>query len=311
MAWFKNLVHDEKEDKSFLTIFAGALNRTSKTSSTTTRSRAGADIILLLLLFSCLAEAQIIITPIASITDRCTKKPAEVIGSNSASVGVYSFHIRYPDVVAGGEALSRWDGAMEHSMPLTLAQSAKEPTLSRRRWSREVDGEYYTILLLDTAYSPFHPILHYGASNVQFDGTKNHKLSDLSPFSAYRGPGGVQEAPDLLANYEWIVAKQASQRYGRIMEEDMPLLADFSRQDNLGFDYAGYLSEERGVNATMIFSTSFRSGLCVDPTAIGVLIQEFLDKMEIALSSGGASATKGHFNKFVALVTSTFFILLL
>jgi len=248
------------------------------------------------------------------MTDQCnTVQTKVIVGCNSVNVPFNEFLVKYPDVVAGGEELSKWDGAMECAMPLTLEQSAKEPTLSRRISSSEVDEEYYTVLLVDTtkldttADSSFRPILHYGASNVQFDGTNDMVLSDLSPFSGYRGPGGVQGSPKVFANYELIVAKQAS---GKIVEQELQLALDYGRQgmEEFEFNYDNYLYGERGVNATMVFSKYFRSGSCVDPTTIGTIIQEFLDKMEIALSSGYPSLSS---SKITVLVTSALFVFLL
>jgi len=245
------------------------------------------------------------------MTDRCnTVKTQVVVGCNSVNSDLYSFHVKYPDVVAGGRDLSYWDGAMECAMPLTLEQSAKEPTLSRRTTTSEVDEEYYTVLLVDTtADSSFRPILHYGASNVQFDRTNDMVLSDLSPFSGYMGPGGVQGSPKLFATYEWIVAKQAS---GKIDEQELQLALEFGRQGMREdeFNYDRYLFGERGVNTTMVFSTYFRSGSCVDPTTIGTIIQEFLDKMETALSSGYPPLSSLS-SRIMALVTSALFVFLL
>eukprot|EP00555_Chaetoceros_dichaeta_P009425 CAMPEP_0198266788 /NCGR_PEP_ID=MMETSP1447-20131203/30089_1 /TAXON_ID=420782 /ORGANISM="Chaetoceros dichaeta, Strain CCMP1751" /LENGTH=327 /DNA_ID=CAMNT_0043957037 /DNA_START=116 /DNA_END=1099 /DNA_ORIENTATION=+ len=327
MTWFKNpSAVQENEDDSFrpspLSLLTDTSNSKSKTSKRSTRARRSTGVavpnllLLLLEIYCCcsyIVEAQVVLNPIASMTDRCnTVKTQAIVGCNSVNVDLYSFHVKYPDVVAGGEDLSNWDGAMECAMPLTLKQSAKEPTLSRHTTTSEVDEEYYTVLLVDTtADSSSHPILHYGASNVQFDRTNDMVLSNLSPFSGYRGPsspGGVQRS-ELFATYEWIVAKQAS---GKIVEQELRLALNFGRQgkEEFEFDYDRYLSEERGVNATMVFSTYFRSGACVDPTTIGTIIQEFLDKMEIALSSGYPPLSSS-LSKVMALVTSALFVFLL
>jgi len=332
MTWFKNPSAAQEKDDSFhsspLFLLTGTSNSKSKTSKRSTRPRlsTGAvvvpNLLLLLLAFcSCcsyIVEARIVINPIASITDRCstgTVQTQEIVGCNSVNVDLYEFQVKYPDIVAGASISMNpyWDGTMECGMPLTLEQSAKEPTLSRRTSTSEVDEEYYTVLLVDTtADSSSHPILHYGASNVQFDRTNDMVLSDLSPFSGYRGPsspgGGVQRS-ELFATYEWIVAKQAS---GKIVEQELQLALNAGRQgkEEFEFNYDRYLFGERGVNATMVFSTYFRSGSCVDPTTVGTIIQEFLDKMEIALSSGYPLLSSS-LSKVMALVTSALFVFLL
>ena len=346
MTWFKNpSAAQEKDDSSFrsspLSLLTGTSNnskskKTSKRRSTRARLSTGAVVVpnlllLLLLAFCCccscsyIVEAQIVINPIASITDRCStgtvQTQTEIVGCNSVNVDLYDFQVKYPDVVAGASNSRNpyWDGTMECGMPLTLEQSAKEPTLSRRTSTSEVDDEeYYTVLLVDTtaADSSSHPILHYGASNVQFDRTNDLVLSDLSPFSEYQGPsspdGGVQQRSEIFATYEWIVAKQAA---GKIVEQELQLaLLNSGRQgtEEFEFDYDRYLSGERGgVNATMVFSTYFQSGSCVDPTPVGTIIQEFLDNMEIALSSGYPSLVSSSLSKVMALVTSALFVFLL
>ncbi|OEU06530.1 hypothetical protein FRACYDRAFT_254551 [Fragilariopsis cylindrus CCMP1102] len=119
---------------------------------------------------------------------------------------------------------------------------------------------------------------------------------------------------ELFATYEWIVAKQAA---GKIVEQELLQLAllNSGRQqgtEEFEFDYDQFLSGERGVNATMVFSTYFQSGSCVDPTPVGTIIQEFLDKMDIALSSGYPSPlSSSALSKVMALVTSTLFVFLL
>lgn len=128
-----------------------------------------------------------VVAPIAEASDRCTNIQTPALGClNNEDPGVFT--VTYPDV------------HLQCKFALTLEQSGKEPTVSL------VDDS-------DTADSFVHPILHYGASNVKgSDLIGELVLANANPFSGYRGPSppqGMAGTDILLANYEWIVAKQA------------------------------------------------------------------------------------------------------
>ena len=121
---------------------------------------------------------------------------------NNEDPGVFT--VTYPDV------------HLQCKFALTLEQSGKEPTVSLVDDSDGTgtgDDDFFTIILVDTADSFVHPILHYGASNVKgSDLIGELVLANANPFSGYRGPSppqGMAGTDILLANYEWIVAKQA------------------------------------------------------------------------------------------------------
>ena len=117
MTWFKNPSAAQEKDDSFrsspLSLLTGTSNNSkSKTSKRSTRARlsTGAVVVpnlllLLLLAFCCccssyIVEAQIVINPIASITDRCStgtvQTQEEIVGCNSVNVDLYDFQVKYP-----------------------------------------------------------------------------------------------------------------------------------------------------------------------------------------------------------------------
>ena len=142
-----------------------------------------------------------VVAPIAEASDRCTNIQTPALGClNNEDPGVFT--VTYPDV------------HLQCKFALTLEQSGKEPTVSLVDDSDGTgDDDFFTIILVDTADSFVHPILHYGASNVKgSDLIGELVLANANPFSGYRGPSppqGMAGTDILLANYEWIVAKQA------------------------------------------------------------------------------------------------------
>ena len=83
--------------------------------------------------------------------------------------------------------------------------------------------------------------MHYGASNVRgSDLAGELVLADANPFSAYRGPSppaGIPGTESLLANYEWIVAKQEA----FVEASDLPII-----ESNINFGYEDYLLDVKG-----------------------------------------------------------------
>jgi len=202
-------------------------------------------LLLLLLLLLLASDATSASTPVAT-SEACTLPEDVVLGCDNDD----TFSVTYPA------------GTIECGFALTLDQSALEPTLTLLA-APDDETTYYTIMLVDTADSPFHPILHYGASNIPVESllqSEDFVLSSVDTFESYRGPSppafipGIQEQ---LFNYEWIVAPQSS------FVEELPEVPSNTR-----FDYNAYLAS---VDAT-IFATSYLSaGFCVtallDPPA--------------------------------------------
>ena len=183
------------------------------------------------------------VDPIAEVSERCTNIQSPVLGCrNHESPPVFT--VTYPDV------------DLQCKFALTLEQSAKEPTLSLVDSAGTADDDFYTIILVDTADTFVHPILHYGASNVRgSDLAGELVLADANPFSAYRGPSppaGIPGTESLLANYEWIVAKQEA----FVEASDLPTI-----ESNINFGYEDYLLDVKG---DMLSTMYFSSGFCVD-----------------------------------------------
>lgn len=174
-------------------------------------------------------------------SENCTS----VLGPSLGCINATSFTVTYPA------------GELQCGATLTLGQSALEPTVTLHESSTDSDNIFYTVLLVDTGVSDFHPILHYGASNIPSDDFlhKPLNLSASSPFSSYRGPSppaflpGIQDV--LFQNYEWIVAVQT----GFVENEDLPVV-----EGNILFGIEDYLE---GVSASMVGVSYFSSGFCV------------------------------------------------
>jgi len=186
-------------------------------------------------------------TPTAAVVDgaifphiatahRCTNNPTPVIGCirNDPPFVV----VTYPA------------GNFKCGSALTLDQASQEPRISV---IVQQPTDFYTILLVDTTESFLHPILHYGATNVRGSELLQLTLSEAEPFSAYRGPSPPTYIPGIESQhfiYEWIVSKQNS------FVEDTPLVESTTQ-----FDFQKYLKD---VNATLVASTYFSSGFCVE-----------------------------------------------
>mmetsp|Transcript_10932 Transcript_10932/g.16111 ORF Transcript_10932/g.16111 Transcript_10932/m.16111 type:complete len:268 (-) Transcript_10932:178-981(-) len=181
--------------------------------------------------------------PIAEASERCTNIQTPALGClNDEDPPVFT--VTYPDV------------NLKCKFALTLEQSAKEPTVSLVDSTGTGDDDFYTIMLVDTADSFVHPILHYGASNVRgSDLAGELVLADANPFSGYRGPSppkGLPGTESLLANYEWIVAKQEA----FVEASDLPVI-----ENNIKFGYEDYLADVKG---NILSAMYFSSGYCVD-----------------------------------------------
>jgi hypothetical protein len=198
------------------------------------------------------------IFPHIASAQRCTNNPTPVIGciKNDPPFVV----VTYPA------------GNFKCGSALTLEQASQEPKISV---IVEQPTDFYTILLVDTTDSFLHPILHYGATNVRGSDLLQLTLSDAEPFSVYRGPSPPTYIPGIESQhfiYEWIVSKQNS-------FVDEPPLVESTTQ----FDYQKYLKD---VNATLVASTYFSSGFCVDE-----LIQVSYDAYPSVVEDGEGTET--------------------
>lgn len=199
--------------------------------------------ILLLAVSFALSQAHEAVDLIAELSANCTIIETPVLGCTNTDPGIFS--VTYPD------------GEIQCKAALTLEQSAKEPTLSLADNDNVTDDDYFTILLVDTAQSFFHPIIHFGASNIpgsSLTGNQELVLADATPFIAYRGPQYIPGIPGIdnrLAHYEWIVAKQDS----FVETPDLPVI-----EGSTNFEYNDYLAS---VNGTALSTLYFSSGFCV------------------------------------------------
>lgn len=201
--------------------------------------RIQANVLLLLVLFFFCTTTRPIdaaIFPHIATAQRCTNNPTPLIGciKNDPPFVV----VTYPA------------GNFKCGSALTLEQASEEPKISV---IVEQPTDFYTILLVDTTDSFLHPILQYGATNVRGSDLLQLTLSDAEPFSSYRGPSPPTYIPGIQSQhfiYEWIVSKQFS------FVEEPPIVESTTQ-----FDFQKYLED---VNATLVGSTFFSSGLCVD-----------------------------------------------
>ena len=171
-------------------------------------------------------------------------------------------------------------GSINCGGALTVDQAAISPSIKADPSIVEPDG-LYSLLLVDTttmttstdtffSIGSVHPILHYGAVNIQgsalLEGLSLDQTDGLDLFSAYRGPGlpkpnSIGATPGIentLFLYEYMLASQA-QKNAPI---EAPELVDGSIV--IRFDYKAFFEKTVGVEFSNLASnTHFVSGWCV------------------------------------------------
>lgn len=173
-------------------------------------------------------------------------------------------------------------GAVDCGGALTLEQAAISPRITADFSIVDPDS-LYSLILVDTmtttAEDTFfslerHPILHYGAANIQgstlLAGLSLDRTDQLDVFFTYRGPkppepNGVGATPRIentLFAYQYMLAAQP--------QKDMPIdIPELSEGSVLQFDYIGFFQDTVGVEfANLLSSTYFLSGLCVKKPAM-------------------------------------------
>lgn len=170
-------------------------------------------------------------------------------------------------------------GSVDCGGALRLEQAAISPSIKADP-SIVDPGGLYSLVLVDTTtttavtegfFSPesAHPILHYGAVNIQgstlLQGLSLDRTDRLDVFSSYRGPnppqpnseGATPGIENALFAYEYMLAAQP-QNDAPI---EVPELADGSV---VRFDYEAFFEETVGVGFNnLTSSTYFVSGWCV------------------------------------------------
>jgi hypothetical protein len=152
----------------------------------------------------------------------------------------------------------------------------------------------YTLLLVDTTalggalgifdgkaqQSFVHPILHYGAVNIEgsaliaglsLDLQRTDGSSLLDVFSSYRGPNppqpsdpwAIPQIEDTLFVYEYMLGMQQTQSGGGDNNNGTALVDIPIDIENTQFDYESFF-DEVGVDFSNTISTYFVSGWCVE-----------------------------------------------
>ena len=165
-------------------------------------------------------------------------------------------------------------GSVECGGALTLEQAAISPSIRADRSIVEPEA-LYSLVLIDTTittvstntfftFDSVHPILHYGAVNIQgstlLEGLSLDRTDKVDVFSPYQGPSPPE--PDsmwaaegvefTLFAYEYMLAAQPQ-------DIVVPKL-----DSNRNFDYESFFDETVGVGFSNLASTThFVSGWCV------------------------------------------------
>lgn len=169
-------------------------------------------------------------------------------------------------------------GSVDCGGALSLDQAAIAPSIRADSSIVDKDG-LYSLILVDTttyttttntffAFDTGHPILHYGAVNIQgsmlLQGLSLDRTDPLDVFSAYRGPNlpkpnsvGANPAVDqALFAYEYMLGAQTN---GPIA------VPDLAEDGVFGFDYETFFDETVGLGfSNLASSTHFVSGWCVE-----------------------------------------------
>jgi len=147
---------------------------------------------------------------------------------------------------------------------LSVEDAASVPTV---RVVADIEDEsVYSLLLVDTSESPVHPILHYGALNIQGSLLKEGFVLDnknVTIFSSYRGPNppkpdemwSTPQTQQTLFVYEYMLSKQPN---------GLMSGGDLLGMSTMSFDYEAFFEETIGssFDESNIMSTYFRSGRC-------------------------------------------------
>ena len=143
-------------------------------------------------------------------------------------------------------------GNQQCGSAVTGTQAANAPAI---KLEDPEEDALYTVLLVDTAVSAVHPILHFGAVNVEGSSLKDGlSLTEIASFKAYHGPAppavgtvpGIEKVP---FTYEFVIATQLDS-----VEE--PVL-----DTPINFDYESFLLEN--TDGEEMASSYFTTGHCV------------------------------------------------
>lgn len=175
-------------------------------------------------------------------------------------------------------------GSVDCGGALSLEQASISPRIKADPSIVDADA-LYSLILVDTTSTEevssilpslgVHPILHYGAVNIQgsylLGGLSLDRSDNMDVFSAYRGPSPPQPT-DLWATpgventlfaYEYMLSAQP-------LDEEPLEVPDLDSDGVLRFDYEAFFDETVGVGfGNLTSSTYFVSGWCVkEPTTV-------------------------------------------
>lgn len=233
----------------------------------------------------CTLLHQIPIIVLAERTDASTSLSPTTTGCDESLTAPLVLDCPNPDLLKMSY-VSR--GSIDCGGTLTVDQAALSPSIKADPSIVEEDGLYSLVLVdtttmistTDTFFSleSVHPILHYGAVNIQgstlLEGLSLDQTDGLDVFSAYRGPsppkpnsvGATPGVENTLFLYEYMLGFQA--------QDDVPIeVPELVDGSILRFDYEAFFEESVGVGlSNLTSSTYFVSGWCVkEPTTTSVL----------------------------------------